>query len=77
MTNENEIFVKLRNACVDVDTSNMSVNSSFRKSGLDSMDIAMLMLDIEETYGIKIPSSDISSLDSVATIVDYVNKKVS
>lgn len=46
-----------------------------KKNGLDSMDIASLMLDLEESYGITIPTRDIPSLDNVAAIVEYINKK--
>lgn len=75
MIKEDEIFSKVKDACIDTDVSSLSATSSFKKNGLDSMDIASLMLDLEESYGITIPTRDIPSLDNVAAIVEYINKK--
>ncbi len=41
----------------------------------DSMDIATLLLEVEEKYGIEIDEEDLDSLKSVRDIVKYISDK--
>ncbi len=41
----------------------------------DSMDIATLLLEVEEKYGIEIDEEDLDSLKSVGDIVKYISDK--
>ena len=42
---------------------------------VDSLDMANILLLIEEKYDIKIPNTDMSKIQSVDTIVSYLNNK--
>lgn len=49
--------------------------SSFRGDlGADSMDLAELILDLEETFGIEVPDDDLSTFLTVQDAVDRVEK---
>lgn len=41
----------------------------------DSMDIATLLLEVEEKYNIEIDEDDLESLKTVGDIVAYIEKK--
>lgn len=41
----------------------------------DSMDIATLLLEVEEKYGIEISEDDMDSLQTVGDIVKYIEAK--
>ena len=41
----------------------------------DSMDIATLLLEVEENYGIEIAEDDLDSLKTVGDIVAYIENK--
>jgi acyl carrier protein len=56
----------------DIDMSQLGVESPLEESGLDSMDIASILIGVQEEFDIKIPDSDVDSLVSIKSIVDYV-----
>ena len=39
----------------------------------DSLDIAALMLDLEEQYGIEIPDEELANLRTVGDVVEFVD----
>ena len=41
----------------------------------DSMDIATLLLEVEEKYGIEISEDDMDSLQTVGDIIQYIETK--
>lgn len=41
----------------------------------DSMDIATLLFEVEENYGIEIDEDDLESLKTVGDIVQYIQNK--
>ena len=74
--NVNELIEKLIQSCLDIDETKLTGETSFKKMALDSMDIASFMLELEESYGIKIPNADISKLDSINQVIVYLNSRV-
>ena len=62
----------VQRSCPNLDLGKFTAKSSFRKSGLDSMNIASLMLEIEESYGVKIPDSEVDKLDTVEEVSTYI-----
>lgn len=50
--------------------------TSLLDSGVDSLDIANLLLSLEEQYDIKIPDEEAMQLDSLKAIVELVNSKL-
>jgi acyl carrier protein len=55
--------------------SEIDIDITLMKQGLDSIDFLQLYLAVEEEYGIKIPDSDMPALGSVTDIVNYTNAK--
>ena len=43
--------------------------------GLDSLDIANMLLVVEEQFGLKIPDADVQDLSTLAAIVRYVEAR--
>jgi acyl carrier protein len=74
--NVNDLIEKLKQACPDIDEMKFAGDTSFKKVALDSMDIASFMLELEESYGIKIPNADISKLDSIDQVITYLNNRL-
>ena len=72
----NELIAKLKQSCPDIDETKFAADTSFKKEALDSMDIASFMLELEESYGIKIPNADISKLDSIDHVITYLENRV-
>lgn len=58
-----------------LDAGKFDARSSLRRHGFDSMNIASLMLELEESYGIKIPDKDVEKLDTVEDIISYLATK--
>ena len=56
-------------------TSEIDVDVTLMKQGLDSIDFLQLYLAVEEEYGIKILDEDMPALGSVTDIVNYTNAK--
>ena len=51
-------------------------DSSLTEAGVDSLDFANILLAIEEKLGVKIPDEEALELDSIRSLVDYVNRKL-
>ena len=72
------VFEKLRNDLakqfeIDPETITMETNI-VDDLGADSLDIAEMLMTLEDNYGITIPDEDASSLATVAAIVDYLER---
>lgn len=72
----NKILEIIKNSDANVNYDNIEVDSSLRKSGFDSLDMANVLLLVEENYGIKIPDEDIDNLDSINDIGEYLEQKL-
>ncbi|RME60794.1 acyl carrier protein [Candidatus Parcubacteria bacterium] len=70
-----EIFEIIENAGVAADISQINNDTSLTDAGVDSLDMANVLLGIEEKYDIKIPDEDMDKLDSINAIVAYLAKK--
>jgi len=66
-------LIKDAETMTDIDTLVNDVPLS--EQGVDSLDMANILLLMEEKYDIKIPDKDISQIQSVDAIVDYLNNK--
>jgi acyl carrier protein len=49
--------------------------STWEQLGVDSLDVAECLMEIEEKFSVTIPDSDASNMKSVGEIIDYVEKK--
>jgi acyl carrier protein len=70
-----EIRAIIEKTNVVKDMSTLGDDLSFGDAGIDSLDVFSIFLAIEETYGIKIPDEDLDAINSIETIVDYMNKR--
>lgn len=59
-----------------VDVEQLTISSSLRDAGLDSMDMANILLEIEEAFGLKIPDADVPTLDSISSMLNYVESRI-
>lgn len=57
------------------DMSALRDDISFGDAGIDSLDVFSIFLAVEETYGIKIPDEDLDEINSIETIVEYLNAR--
>lgn len=75
-----EIFKKLEQIMNDVEPSvKINMESHLQKDlSLDSLDTMSFFFEVEKTFGIKIPDSDISDngLLSINKIVEYVKQRI-
>ena len=67
------IKIKLLEVCMDVDPSVVTYDITFNELKLDSMDIAALMLEVEEAYGKKITGTKLHELNSINRLTDFIN----
>lgn len=52
-----------------------SLDRELGNAGLDSLDLATLLLSVQEHYDITIDDHDAESLDTIGKIVDYVSAR--
>ena len=43
--------------------------------GIDSLDMANILLSLEETYSINVPDEDLDKLQTINGIVEYISSK--
>lgn len=55
-----------------LDYDNMSVDREFDEAGLDSLDIASLLLAIQDHYDVTIGDEEVDGLNTVGKIVDRI-----
>lgn len=72
---KNKILNILLDTVVFNDTSAIQYDSSFSENGVDSLDMANILLAIEEKFKVKIPDEDIPRLTSVNAIADYLTER--
>jgi acyl carrier protein len=58
------------------DVNNMANDIPLREQGIDSLDIVNVYLLLEERFNIKIPDEDLSQVQTIHTIVEYINNKL-
>jgi len=70
-----EIMEVIQNSGVAADLTKISYDTSLTEAGVDSLDMANVLLGIEEKYDVTIPDEDMDQLDSVNAIVKYLASK--
>lgn len=59
---------------IGMDASSISDTDIFNEIGIDSLDFANILLEIEERYGVSIPNDDVEECGSIQQILDYISK---
>lgn len=70
-----DVMEIIKNTGAATDVSQIEGDTSLNEVGIDSLDMANLLLSIEEKYKIKIADEDMEQLDSVNAIVRYMSNR--
>ena len=70
-----ELINKLKLVC-DLESKVIDENTSFNSIPLDSMDIASFMLELEESYEIKITNNEISKLETINQVLEFILRQL-
>ena len=58
-----------------LDIENVTAQSDFKKDlEIDSLDLFDLVMTLEETFGVEIPSEDLESIATVGDMVNYLKE---
>jgi len=55
------------------DPTQLRTNIKLVEQGLDSLDLFSVILTLQETHGINIPDEDVDGLDTIETLLSYLN----
>ena len=56
-----------------VDANNIELDTSFKNDlDADSLDLFELVLAIEDAFNVEIPADDVSNLDTVEDVIEYL-----
>lgn len=70
------MFEKMREIIADqlsVDASEIELTTSFKDDlGADSLDLFELVMALEEEYNIEIPADDLSNLNTVEDVIEFL-----
>ena len=73
------IFEKVQEKVADqlgIDQEEIAMESSFIEDlGADSLDIVELLMALEEEYGLEIPAEELSDVETVGDIIEYLKNK--
>ena len=68
-----EKIIALTAEHLGIDADSISETSSFKEDlGVDSLDLFELVMELEEEFGIEIPSEDLEHLATVADVAKYI-----
>lgn len=61
---------------LSVDESEIALETSFKDDlGADSLDLFELVMVLEEEYDVEIPSDDLTELNTVEDVINYLKNK--
>jgi acyl carrier protein len=75
MINEQSIKELITGTVKGSDISMLASGDDFTEAGLDSLDVATILMAVDEKFGINIPDQDIEQCASIKGIVDYCQLK--
>ena len=68
-----EKIIALTAEHLGIDADSISETASFKEDlGVDSLDLFELVMELEEEFGIEIPSEDLENLATVADVTKYI-----
>ncbi|MFT6972496.1 MAG: acyl carrier protein [Roseivirga sp.] len=63
---------------IGIASTEATLDANFIKDlGIDSLDYAEIVMEFEQTFGIRIPDSDAEQLQTISQAVEYITKKMS
>ncbi len=75
-----DVFEKIKTIVMDqldVEESQVTLETTFEALDADSLDVVELVMALEEEFDIEIPDEDAEKLVNVKAAVDYVTQKTS
>ena len=61
---------------LSVDADSIQADSNFKEDlGADSLDLFELVMELEEEFGVEIPSEDLESIATVNDVMEYLKNK--
>lgn len=76
MSNIHEGVIKIINEISDAIIEECDYDKKIKDLGVDSLDMANILLELEEKFHITIKDEDIEDLKSINLIVEYINKTI-
>mgnify|MGYP001150146361 CR=1 FL=1 len=71
-----EKIITLTAEHLGISEDGISDASSFKEDlGVDSLDLFELVMSLEDTYGVEIPSEELEQLTTVGSVMDYLKQK--
>ncbi|MBV7564463.1 MULTISPECIES: acyl carrier protein [unclassified Pseudomonas] len=71
MLTEEQVKAAMRAAGVSADIDAIGLNDKFSESGLDSLDVFNLLIELQADTGQQVPDKDVPLLESIAAIINY------
>jgi acyl carrier protein len=73
-----DIFAKVQTVVADkLDAGKITPEASFTNDlGADSLDVVELVMALEEEFDVEIPDEEAEKLQTVQSVVDYINTKI-
>ncbi|MCI5727107.1 MAG: acyl carrier protein [Clostridium sp.] len=73
------MFEKIREIIVDqlgVSEDEVTLTTSLKEElGVDSLDLFEIIMQLEETFGVEIPSEDLVDAVTIEDVIKYLNSK--
>lgn len=63
----------IKDTGVLTDSKDLKANIPLTEQGFDSLDLVNIFLQVEEEFNIKIPDEDISKVQNIEDLANYVN----
>jgi acyl carrier protein len=76
MITEQDVRKAIANARENFDANALPIDADFGDAGLDSLDQASMLLELQESRGIEFPE-DTSSLNSIEAVLRYAQSRQS
>lgn len=71
-----EKIIALTATHLGMDEASISGNSSFKEDlGVDSLDLFELVMELEEEFGIEIPSEDLENMATISDVAKYIEDR--
>jgi acyl carrier protein len=71
-----EKIIKLMAEKLSLNESEITAEANIKDDlGVDSLDLFELIIALEEEFGIEIPQEDVTEINSVKEIVEYLQKR--
>jgi len=70
-----EILETIEKANLVKDVNALLLGKPLSEQGIDSLDFSGILFNLEEVFGVEIPDEDMDSLQTIDSILIYLNRK--